>query len=280
MKTRKFLFLSLFILITAGLVINACKKDNEDDDTTFASDNAIMQTTFDQTQSIADQAANGGLQTFIATNDVNLLGVCATITHDSISSPRVLTIDFGTTNCLCGDGRYRRGKIIVSYNGRYRDSGTIITFTFDNYAVSDHLVSNSSTKVVTNKGIQSNGHPLFTIYESGSITKPNNGGTITWLSNREREWIAGYNTKWWWSDDEYLVSGTASGTTSSGLAYTMTITTPLHIKINCHFNIPVEGIVDISRSGKFPYTLDYGNGTCDNQATITYRNKTYNVILR
>jgi len=237
MKTRNFLFLSLFILIAAGLVINACKKDDNDaDDTTIASDNAIMQSTFDQPQSMADQAvSNGSLQTFIAsTGDVDLLGSCATITHDTVSSPRILTIDFGTTNCLCNDGRYRRGKIIVSYTGKYRDSGTVITFAFDNYAVSDHVVTNTSTKVVTNKGNKANGHPWFTIHESGSIVKPNNGGTITWLSDRENEWIAGYSTKLYWADDEYLITGTASGITAKGFSYTMTITTPLHIMLNFH----------------------------------------------
>jgi hypothetical protein len=279
MKTRNFLLLLIFVLISAVLTFTACKKtDTDDDDTTLASDNSIIQSTFDQTQSMADQAANGALQTFIANGDVNLLSSCATITHDTVSTPRVLTIDFGSTNCLCNDGRYRRGSISVSYTGKYRDSGTVITFTFNNYAVNDHVVSNTSTKVVTNKGSKTNGHPWFTIYESGSITKPNNGGTITWLSNREREWIAGYNTKWWWADDEYLISGTASGITASAVSYTMTITTPLQIMLNCH-NI-VSGIVDITPTGKYTYTLNYGNGTCDNQATVLYRGKTYNVTLR
>jgi hypothetical protein len=279
MKTRNFLFLSMFILITAGLVISSCKKtDDDDNDTTLASDNAIIQNTFDEPQSMADQAVNGSLQTYISTSDVNLLSSCATITHDSVSSPRVLTIDFGTTNCLCNDGRYRRGKIMVSYTGKYRDSSTVISFTFSNYAVNDHVVSNNSTKVVTNMGKKTNGHPWFTISESGSIVKPNNGGTITWQSTREREWTAGYDTKWWWADDEYLISGTASGITAASVAYSMTITTPLQIKLSCH-NI-VAGVVDITPAGKDTYTLDYGNGTCDRLATVTYRNKIYNVTLR
>jgi hypothetical protein len=167
---------------------------------------------------------------------------------------------------------------MVSYTGRYRDSTTVITFSFNNYAVNDHVVSNNSTKVVTNMGTKANGHPYFTISESGSIVKPNNGGTITWQSNREREWIAGYNTKWWWADDQYLLSGTAAGITSSALAYTMTITTPLQVNLNCH-NI-VAGVVDFTPSGKDTYTINYGNGNCDNQATVVYRGKTYNVTLR
>lgn len=282
MKKRNLVFLSLFILISASLVISSCEKRDADDndDTSLASDNAIMQSTFDQPQSMADQAAsNGSLQTFIVANtDVNLLGSCATVTHDTVSVPRVLSIDFGTTNCLCNDGRYRRGRINVGYTGKFRDSGTVLTFTFNNYAVNDYAVTNTSTKVVTNKGTKANGHPWFTIHESGSIVKPNNGGTITWLSDRENEWIAGYATKWWWKDDEYLISGTSSGITAKGTAYTMTITKPLYILLNCH-NI-VEGTIDITPTGGYTYTLDYGSGACDNLATVKYRSKTYNITLR
>lgn len=284
MKTRNFFYLSVIVLISIGFAVSSCQKlDNdkdEDDDTSMASDNAVVQSIFDQPQSMADQAAsNGSLQTFIATNDVNLLSSCATITHDTVSSTRKLTIDFGTSNCLCNDGRYRRGKIYVGYTaGKYRDSGAVLTFTFNNYAVNDHIVANTSSKIVTYNGRKSNGHPSFSISENGSVTKPNNGGTITWVSARENEWIAGYNTFWYWADNEYLITGTASGITAKGVSYTMAITTPLHIKLNCH-NI-VSGVIDYTPTNGYTYTLNYGNGDCDNQATVKYRNKTYNVTLR
>jgi hypothetical protein len=195
-----------------------------------------------------------------------------------VAVPHSITVDFGTTNCMCNDGRYRRGKIMVSYTGRYRDSGTVITYSFNNYAVSDHEVSNSSTKVVTNLGRNTNGNLHYSITESGSILKPNNGGTVTWASTRGREWIAGSNTILIWSDDEYLITGTANGTSAAGVTYSFNVTKALHIKLNCH-NI-VAGTVDITPAGKAVRTLDYGNGTCDNQATVTILSKTYNITLR
>jgi hypothetical protein len=281
MKTRNFLYLLMLILTSLLFAVSSCNKSDTDDnsDMSLATDNSIVQSVFDQPQSMADQAATyGSLQTFILNNsDVDLLSSCATITHDSVSIPRKLTINFGTTNCWCNDGKARRGKIIVSYTGFYRDSGTVITFTFDNYAVNDYVVTNTSTKVITNKGRKTNGHPWFTIYENGGVIKPSNGRTISWISNRENEWIAGYNTRWYWADDEYLISGTASGVTATTLAYTMTIKTPLHIMLNCH-NV-VAGVVDITPLAKDTYTLDYGNGTCDNQATVTYKNKTFNITI-
>ena len=44
-----------------------------------------------------------------------LISTCAQRTY--VSDTRTLTIDFGSTNCLCPDGRYRRGKIVVVFTG-------------------------------------------------------------------------------------------------------------------------------------------------------------------
>lgn len=93
---------------------------------------------------------------------------CATITFDTAASPKTLTIDFGTTDCLCGDGNYRRGKILVSWTGPYRDSGSVRTITFDQYFVNYNQLQ--GTKTVTNNGTNGSGHPTFTVTVNGSVT--------------------------------------------------------------------------------------------------------------
>ncbi len=52
-------------------------------------------------------------------------GNCATIEFDIESNPKKVTIDFGETNCLCEDNRYRKGKIIVEYTGNYYEEGSV-----------------------------------------------------------------------------------------------------------------------------------------------------------
>jgi hypothetical protein len=277
MKTKLFYGLIISIMGIA-LIVSSCKKDDIDKDTETANDNAFANKAFNDLQTISDQASAGSLQTFVAsTGEATLLSGCATVTLDTIANPHSLTIDFGTTNCLCKDYRYRRGKIIVTYTGRYRDSGTVITYSFDNYFVTDCQITNNSSKTVTNMGKNTSGHLWYTISENGTIIKANNGGTITWISTRQREWIAGESTPIW-TDDIYLISGTASGTSSNGQNYTLTTISPLRIELTCH-NI-VSGIVEINIAGKAKRTLDYGNGTCDNQATVTILGKTYTITLR
>lgn len=282
MKTKN-LLRYLMVIITIGALFTACKKEKEeppvvDSDTAGAADNALAEGAFNDASNISDQAAAGGLTSYLSANNGSaergLLSTCATITHDTTANPKTIIVDFGTTNCLCDDGRYRKGIINVSYTGYYRDSASTHTITFTNFYVNNHQVTGSHS--VTNNGKNNNGHLTFTISVNGSIIKPNNGGTISWVSDRLREWTEGENTSVW-SDDIYLISGTASGSHSNGNSYTAAITTPLKVKMNCHWI--VSGGLNLTPAGKPTRSIDWGNGTCDNQATVTINGNVYNITL-
>jgi hypothetical protein len=273
----------LVVVATVGILLNSCKKEKDEDpldtDTTTAGDNALAEGYFNDANSISDQAAAGNLTSFISGNpneseERDMMSSCALITHDTTSSPRTITINFGPSNCLCNDGRYRRGVINVSYTGHYRDSLSTHTITFTNYYVNDNQVTGSKT--VTNNGRNNAGNLTFTISVNGSVIKANNGGTVTWVSNRTREWIAGDNTLIW-ADDVYLISGTASGTNSAGSSYTANITAALKIKLSCKWI--VSGQMDLTPAGKAVRTINWGNGDCDDDATVAINGNTYNINL-
>jgi hypothetical protein len=281
MKTSKFTKY-LMVAATVGIVLGACKKkedEPQDNDTSAATDNALAEGSFSDANSISDQAAAGNLTSFLYGNsnesgERDLMTGCATITRDTVSSPRTITVDFGTANCLCNDGRNRRGIIHISYTGHYKDSLSMHTITFTDYFVNDNKVEGTHT--VTNNGHNNSGHLTFSISVNGTITKANGGGTVTWTSTRTREWIEGESTALW-SDDVYLITGSASGTNAAGNSYTATIISALKIKLNCH-NI-VSGKMDLTPSGKPTRTIDWGNGDCDNQATVTINGHVYNITL-
>jgi hypothetical protein len=278
MKNTHLFRLGIFVL-AGSLLLSACKRDKDEDpdaDTSIASDNALAERSFSDAQRISEEAADGSLTSFL--NPVNgdsrqLLSACATITFDSSSTPGIITIDFGTTNCLCSDGRYRRGIINVAYTGAYRDSASVHTITFNNYYVNDNKLT--GTKTVTNMGHNSSGNLWFTVVVNGTVTKPD-GGTITWNSNRTRTWIMGESTMIW-NDDAYDITGTASGTTSGGKSFTATVLTPLRLEIDCrHF---VSGSFQLTPSGKPVRTVDYGSGACDNIATVAINGNVYTINL-
>jgi hypothetical protein len=153
--------------------------------------------------------------------------------------------------------------------------GSSHTITFDNYFVNDNQVT--GTKTVTNTGVNASGQPVFTINVTGSIIRSGGAGTISWTSSRTRTWITGYNTGNW-RDDVYEITGTGTVTRASGKTFDINITTPLHVALDCKW---IEsGIVQITPQGSNVRTLDYGSGTCDDQATLTLNGKTYSVTLR
>lgn len=283
MKTKRIILKSLFVIATVSLVMTGCKKDkesDEDNDTSSSNENAIAEASYNDVDNICDEAGrNGSVSNYkMESTDGLLSSACATVTIDTVSNPHIMTINFGSTNCLCLDGRYRRGSIRVSYTGRYRDSASSHTITFNNYYVNENQIK--GTKTVVNQGHITNGDLTYHVTVNGEILLANGGGTVTHVSDRTRVWLEGEGTSIW-SDDKYSISGTANGKNSNGKSYTMTITSPLirNMALGCrkHF---VQGTFELTPDGKATRTIDYGSGACDNQATVTIKEKSYTITLK
>jgi hypothetical protein len=263
---------------TLLIAASSCKRNEaiDGEDTGYATDNALVERTYSDVQNIADQAAEtNSLSTYRMTGGgATPLSGCAVITHDTVSSPHKLTIDFGSTNCLCADGNYRRGQIIVSYAGRYRDANHQHDISFSNYFVNDNEVTGSKT--VLRVADDAAGHPVYNITVNGKIILANSAGSISHTSMKSRTWAAGYNTPAW-ADDEYDISGSGSITRASGRVFSYQITTPLHMTLSCRWI--QSGVVSITPQGASARTLDYGSGACDAQANYTVNGKTYSISL-
>ncbi|GAB3582952.1 hypothetical protein [Hymenobacter daeguensis] len=197
-------------------------------------------------------------------------GACATRTYNATT--KTLTIDFGPTNCLCPDGRYRRGQIVVVFTTDVlnRRAGAVVTR--QNYFVNDN--QHTATRTFTDTGAGS-----FTVdVTNASIIRANNGGTHSWTANWTFTRTAGYNTPAV-SDDVYSVTGSASGTNRRNVSYTTTVQTPLVKRGDC-FKYYVSGVISITNSNNKTMTLDYGNGACDNTATVSVNGRTRTITLR
>ena len=256
----------------------SCKKDVNDVevDTSVSADDALADGIYSDVTNIADEAYNNGSGGLKSSNENNLfLSGCATVTLDTTVTPRELTIDFGDSNCLCRDNRFRRGKIIVTFTGRYRMPGTVITYGFEDYYVNDNHVD--GTKVITNMGLNENNNLYYNIEIVGVIHKADNGSTISWNSSRVREWVEGVFTIFNPWDDVYLITGTADGIRPNGLTWEREIINPLRVQLSCRWI--VSGTVEI-RPEELPLRiLDYGTGECDNIATVLIDGVTYTIFL-
>lgn len=276
MRTKP-VFRSLTIGMALIFSLTGCRREFflADSDTSPAADFSMAETYYNDAANISDEAATTGDVEFLKSGQDSYTG-CFTVTRDTLSSPRVVTIDFGSSNCMCNDGRNRRGKIIVTYTGAYRAAGTVITVSYDNYFVNDNQLLGTHT--ITNMGTNGSGNVYYTVDVNGQVAL-SNGGTVTWTSSRTREWIAGYSTPEC-SDDIYSITGSASGTRANGMQVTAVITSPLirNMDPNCrrHFT---QGVIEITPENHPVRILDYGNGDCDNTATVTINGNTYTIML-
>jgi hypothetical protein len=254
------------------LALVSCRKEDKTDPTDFdytsAIDNARAEDYFaDMLNAVDDAADANGLR------DAN--DACApTVTFDTLVMPHTLTIDFGTVNCTTTSGRMRRGMLNVTFTGRYRDVGTVITITPQDYYVNDNHVE--GTKTVTNMGLNGDGDPYFTVAVSGTVTAGDGSWTATHQAARTRTWIQGDDTLTP-LDDVYLITGGGSGVNRNGVAYTVTITQALRVAVGCAWI--TAGTVEITPQNKPTRTINYGNGSCDGTFSVTVNGNTFSVTL-
>lgn len=280
MRTR-LLFSFTVITVTTGLLLGSCRKSDRDEDTetTSSTDNALAETAFNDIYEQVNNAAFDNADVNRLAENAEVAASCGTVTVTpalpDTTFPKTMTIDFGSTNALCNDGYYRRGKIIATFSGKYRDSSTVITITLNNYHLNDYSIQ--GTKTITNLGRNANNNLHYSIsVQNASITTPQ-GKTISWQSSRDREWIAGESTVLNPFDDVYLITGSASGTGSTGNTFSVTITEALRVQLDCRWI--TQGKMTLQPQNLAARYIDYGTGACDNQAAVSINGNTYNVIM-
>ncbi|MBH8559541.1 hypothetical protein [Hymenobacter negativus] len=279
MRTLSLRSLAFACLASGALLTASCNRNNDatpSDDITTAEDRSddnsetAMSSEAFQMAGPVDAQTQGSAY-LIGENDFkNRFGNCATRSYDF--NTKTLTIDFGTTNCLCVDGRYRRGKILVRFTSdvNRRTAGAVVTRR--NYFVNDN--QHTARRTFTDIGAGS-----FTVaVDSASIIRANNGGTHSWTANWTFTCKEGYNTPQV-SDDVYSVTGAATGTNRKNVGYTATIQNPLIKRADCPKYF-VQGTIGITNTNSKTMTLDYGTGTCDNVATVTVNGHTKTIALR
>lgn len=264
MRTRNTILLSAVVIFS----LTACRKEKQpapDLDFTSASDNSKAEDAFNDMLAQVDNAVD----------ENGLRDLCSpTVAFDTSATPRTITLDFGTVNCTSNSGRQRRGRILVSYTGHYRETGTVITITPQNYHVNNILVE--GTKTVTNVGPNSDGHPVFTVAVNGTLTADDGSWSATHQANRTRTWVEGSSTAQI-LDDVYLITGTGSGVNRNGVAYTLNITSALRVQVGCPYI--TQGTVLVTPTSHSPVSVDYGNGACDGNFSVTVNGQTFNVTI-
>lgn len=271
--------LSLLLIAALAFNFSACRKRKDNRSTTTSQDNAAAEAGFNDVFKVTESAIKDNGLEKSSNGFSSIYGNCATVTLNppfpDSTFPKTVTIDFGTTNCQDAYGVNRRGVLTAVITGKYRDAGTQITVTPNNYYVNDTKIE--GTKVVKNLGVNGAGHTEFSVDISNATITYADGDYTTYESARIREWVIGEDTDGLlgFYDDEYDITGTASGVDRNGRAYDMTITSPLRVAVICRWI--KQGVVEIQPEDLHLRTVDFGNGDCDASLTVEINGNIYTV---
>lgn len=279
--------------ISVGLITLAfawsCSKDESpavsSGDTANVQGESVTDSYYDESNDFSTIAVGGTAATQTGrtengrtTDEVKGLGdidnrlACAvvTIVKDPNSTPDkpiykgTITIDF-KDGCTDAKGNIRKGKIIVTYNGRRFALNSTIVTTFSNYSVNGIKIE--GTNKLTNLTTNLETSPKFKNEVIGGKVTFTDGKVATRDHVLTREWIRGANP----SQDSWKVEGSATGTTREEVTYQMEITKALVYKRSCVASkvfVAVEGTKKFT-SGDKTMTIDFGAGDCDNKVTVT-----------
>ena len=223
---------------------------------------------------------NPGEEIISGANGADSTPACLTITITRLSAnlfPVKIELDFGS-GCTGRDGRIRKGKIITVYTGRLVNAGSVAETTFDGYYVNDIHVE--GTHRVENKSTAANW--IFEVKVSNAKLSKPNGNYSEWNSVKTITQIDGSGTPFNPLDDVFSVNGEANGGVKRDSVYyqwaARTLAdNPLIKKFICRWI--VKGKIAFRRTNSDVAVLDYGNGVCDNKATITIGGVVYEISL-
>lgn len=254
-------------LFIAGLLLFASCESNEeinlDGVTTEEALNVVLaddiSTEIDEV--VEDDGIESGFESKSATPPSNHPS-CVERTSVDTADGKIVTLDFGD-GCEGKRGREFAGKIIIEYIKT--DSSFSKTVTFENFSVEGNSVEGGKSIVKVKEN--SNGNPEATFNIDIKVTLES-GLEIIKRGLKVKEKIEGADTDDR-GDDVYSISGNWESVNKKGVVKTATITTNLRREWACKYI--VSGVIEIARDGATA-TLDFGDGSCDNLATLTDTN--------
>lgn len=255
--------------LTLSMFIFSCNKDDSTSSNSLDASQARTSVEIDKLtddvsyvieNQIDIQLSDSGKMTEIPES---LLPPCATVTTVITGNTWTRTIDFGTEGCTMPNGNVYKGVITISKILTSNPLSKTFTITFENFYSNARLIEGTKTIVRTLTTVAPI-HPTSTMTMNITVTFPN-GESYERTGNRVSEMIEGFGTAIW-SDNIFSVTGNWS-TTRLNWSQTTTITTPLVFKMNCQYGL-VQGEIQIVRNNNSA-VINYGDGTCDNQATIS-----------
>jgi hypothetical protein len=188
------------------------------------------------------------------------------------SYPVTITLNYGDGVELA-NGSVIKGSIVIVVSAAPRTNGAVRTVTFNNFYIDSINIAGTRTITFTT---DLGNIPTCSIVGDITITFED-GTTIERNTEKTRAFIEGYNTPGDYSDDKFQITGFTNSVSSEGYTFSATIVEPLIRLGTCRYI--VQGVVSLSKNDGVFAELNYGDGTCDDIATITKNGETRQITL-
>jgi hypothetical protein len=272
---KKTAFRALALSAFATLAVVACKKDEAPSAEVQAqldfakqvlqANNALVGSSVQMGQG-SEEHASGGLKGEVDERCGSVLATPA----DPLAFPKTLAFDYGT-GCTDWAGVTRSGAFTLQLDKLW-EPGTTTSVTYteftENGVKMNGALSFSNTSSNTGFGFN---------FKASALTRTETTGEQSSVAaDLNFNQSAGQITFWNWQDDVYQITGTSAYTLANGETGSLSISEALVKANNCQWVSKGKG--NITWNG-VTFDIDYGDGTCDNKATVTINGVSYEITL-
>lgn len=171
-----------------------------------------------------------------------------------------ISLDYGN-GCEGPHGNVLAGLIRIDIQLLSADE-KLITHSFEDFSINGRSIEGS----ITRNRIRSNQNGYPQVETSKDIIIQWDEDTVfNRVGQTTRVWVAGNDTRSW-GDDVFLTTGNWNISRNGVLKRSVTITKELRREMSCRFL--VSGTMNVEGS-QANYSLDFGDGTCDDVAVVT-----------
>lgn len=196
---------------------------------------------------------------------------CLTKTVVINGNTRTVTLDF--EDCDMPNGNHIDGIITISYVRDPQAHTVTITYGLSDFYFNYINIAGSGS--ILRERENDNGNPQSTNNQDITVTWPNDFSAHR-VGVMISEWVEGFNTPLIWGDNVFSVTGNWTTEFPNGDVNTGLVTSPLRRELSCRFI--VSGIISLTHNTA-EGTLDFGDGTCDNEAIFTGPNGVEHIIV-
>lgn len=275
---KRILLFSILSVGAIALTFNSCKKEEPDTETQSAVDNSVCEGEFTSRMHIINSIAikENGVKSLMEYGRTSCPAIIINPADTLDGFPVTLTLDYGSGCTDSVDGKIRSGQITARFDHSWDTAGTIIVVKLINYYVKNNAAANAVQYACDSITVKRNSLTSFTnSIIGGKCISPS--WNLEWAGNRTVTQTAGFATPLNAYDDVYSLTGDANGKNRNGKTYTVVVTSPVVKRSSCSW---IEsGRIDITPQDLATRTVDYGNGTCDNQATLTINGNTFSFTM-